>query len=219
MKCKDSFSRSLQGGGAKSGKRSNYNSVIISLNMNKNNECYQQTTAPLKVFIYIYTASACAFLVLLAMDMVGIGRTALKSIPVSTLIVLMLRDMRGYARICLIGALLCSVCGDILLDLPYAHFFIFGLVAFLVGHVFYAVLFFRFAKSPDRFGITMMAALVIFAVMMVWIFRGIARPIRSRGALYCGDYHNEYRRTPGSRREPPAFLGRPPFIASDVVLA
>ena len=173
-----------------------------------------QTTARLQVFIFIYTAAASAFLVLLALDMAGIGRTALKAIPVITLMVLVFRDMRGYARICLVGALLCSVCGDILLDLPYATIFIFGLVAFLVGHLFYAALFFRFAKRPDGFGKVMVAALVFFALMMIWIFRGITPALYAPGGvLHCGDCRNEYRRTLDSRQKPPAFLGRPSFYS------
>jgi uncharacterized membrane protein YhhN len=78
-------------------------------------------------FTFIYVAAASAFLVLLAMDRVGIVRTVLKAIPVSTLLVLVLRDIRGFAGICLAGALIGSVCGDVLLDLPYANVFIFGL--------------------------------------------------------------------------------------------
>lgn len=135
-------------------------------------------------FIFIYVAAASAFLMLMATDMVGIGRTVLKAIPVSTLLVLVLRDMRGFVRICLVGALFGSVCGDILLDLPYANIFIFGLVAFLVGHLFYTVLFFRYAKIPDGFGKVVMAGLVFFAGVMIWIFRGIAPALYGPVALY-----------------------------------
>ena len=171
-------------------------------------------------FIFIYVAAASAFLVLMAMDMVGIGRTVLKAIPVNTLMVLVLRDMRGFARICLTGALLGSVCGDILLDLSYANIFIFGLVAFLVAHLFYTVLFFRYAKSPDRFGKVTIAGLVLFSGVMIWIFRGIAPALygpvvfyilvivtMSIGALL----------VPGETRL--LFWGTIMFIASDVVLA
>ena len=137
-----------------------------------------------KIFILIYFAAASTFLMLMAMDMVGIGRTILKAVPVSTLLVLVLRDMRGFVRICLTGALLGSVCGDILLDLSYANIFIFGLVAFLVGHLFYTVLFFRYAKSPDGFGKVMMAGLVLFAGVMIWIFRGINPALYGPVVLY-----------------------------------
>jgi uncharacterized membrane protein YhhN len=134
--------------------------------------------------IFIYGGAASAFLVLMAMDMAGIGRTVLKAIPVSSLLVLVLRDMRGFVRICLGGALLCSVCGDILLDQPYANGFLFGLVAFLMGHLFYTVLFFRHAKRPEGPGKAMIAGLVIFAGVMIWLFRGIAPTLYGPVVLY-----------------------------------
>ena len=171
-------------------------------------------------FTFIYVAAALAFLVVMAMDMVGIGRTVLKAIPVSTLMVLVLRDMRGLARICLTGALLGSVCGDILLDLPYANLFIFGLVAFLVGHLFYTVLFFWYAKSPDGFAKVMMAGLVLFAGVMIWIFRGIAPALYGPVVLYIVVIITM---SIGALLVPAEnhllFWGALLFIASDVVLA
>jgi uncharacterized membrane protein YhhN len=171
-------------------------------------------------FTFIYVAAASAFLVVMAMDMVGIGRTVLKAIPVSTLMVLVLRDMRGFARICLTGALLGSVCGDILLDLPYANLFIFGLVAFLVAHLFYTVLFFWYAKSPDGFAKVMMAGLVLFAGVMVWIFRGIAPALYGPVVLYIVviiTMSIGALLVPAENRL--LFWGALLFIASDVVLA
>jgi uncharacterized membrane protein YhhN len=156
----------------------------------------------------------------MAMDMVGIGRTVLKAIPVSTLMVLVLRDMRGFVRICLTGALLGSVCGDILLDLPDAKVFIFGLVAFLVAHLFYTVLFFRYAKSPDGIGKVMMAGLVLFAGAMIWIFRGIAPALYGPVVLYIlviVTMSIGALLVPAENRL--LFWGALLFIASDVVLA
>jgi uncharacterized membrane protein YhhN len=171
-------------------------------------------------FTFIYVAAASAFLILLAMDRVGIVRTVLKAIPVSTLLVLVLRDMRGFARTCLAGALIGSVCGDVLLDLPYASVFIFGLVAFLVGHLFYTVLFFRHAKSPEGLGKATVVGLVIFAGVMVWIFRGTAPALFGPVVLYIvvivtmsiGAFL-----VPAENRL--LFMGALLFIASDVVLA
>jgi uncharacterized membrane protein YhhN len=168
----------------------------------------------------MYVAAASAFLVLMAMDMVGIGRTVLKAIPVSTLMVLVLRDMRGFARICLTGALLGSVCGDILLDLPYANLFIFGLVAFLVAHLFYTVLFFRYAKSPDGFDKVMMLGLVLLAGVMIWIFRGIPPALYGPVVLYIVviiTMSIGALLVPADNRL--LFWGALLFIASDVVLA
>jgi len=177
-------------------------------------------TKQFRGFIFIYVIAASAFLVLMAMDMGGIGRTVLKAIPVSTLLVLVLRDMRGFARICLTGALFGSVCGDILLDLPYANVFIFGLVAFLAGHLFYTVLFFRHAKSPDGFDKLIIAGLVIFSGVMIWIFRGIAPALYGPVVLYIVvivTMSIGALLVPSKKRL--LFSGALLFIASDVVLA
>lgn len=176
--------------------------------------------AQFRGFIFIYVAAALTFLVILAMDKAGIGRTVLKAIPVSTLMVLVFRELRGFPRICLTGALLGSVCGDILLDLPYANLFIFGLVAFLLAHLCYTVLFFRYAKGPDRFATVMIVGLILFAGVMIWAFRDIDPKlfgpvvlyivviiIMSIGALL----------VPAGTRL--LFWGALLFIASDVVLA
>ena len=141
-------------------------------------------TPQFRGFTLMYVAAASAFLVLMAMDTDTTGRTVLKAVPVSTLMVSVLRDMRGFARICLTGALLGSLCGDILLDLPYANLFIFGLVAFLVAHLFYTVLFLRYAKSPDGFDKVMMSGLVLLAGVMVWTFRGIPPALFGPVGLY-----------------------------------
>jgi uncharacterized membrane protein YhhN len=168
----------------------------------------------------VYLASAVAFLVLVVLGVAGIGRTLLKAVPVATLTVLVLRDMRGFPRICLAGAMLGSLCGDILLDLPVEDLFVFGLAAFLIAHLFYIVLFFRHAKNPSGFEKGMMAGLVFFAGAMIWLFRGINPALygpvvayivviiaMSIGALL----------VPGRNRL--LFCGALLFVGSDLVLA
>lgn len=130
-------------------------------------------TTQTRWFVLVFVAAAIAFLVLLAIDVAGIGRTVLKAIPVGTLMVLVLRDMRGFVRLCLAGAMLGSLFGDILLDLPSQSLFIYGLLAFLIAHLFYNVLFFRHAKSPDGDEKVIMTGLVFFAAVMIWLFRSI----------------------------------------------
>lgn len=174
----------------------------------------------LQGFTIIYIAAAAAFLVLLAMGWAGLGRTFLKAIPVSALMGLVLRDTGGFPRICLTGALFGSLCGDILLDLPYANLFIFGLVAFLLAHLFYTVLFFRYAKSPDGFSKGIMAGLVLFAGLMIWIFRGIPPALYGPVVLYIGviiTMSIGALLVPAENRY--LLWGALLFIASDVVLA
>lgn len=171
-------------------------------------------------FILVFVAAAATFLVLLAMEVVGIGRTILKAIPVGTLIILVLRDLRGFPRVCLAGALLGSIGGDVLLDLPWKGLFIYGLLAFLIAHLFYIVLFFRFAGRPGRSEKVMVGVLVLFAVGMIWLFRSVPPALygpvvayivviisMSIGALL----------VPAKNRL--LFWGALLFIASDLVLA
>lgn len=171
-------------------------------------------------FTIIYVAAASIFLVVMAMGWVGIGRTILKAIPVSTLMILVLRVTGGFPRICLTGALFGSLSGDILLDLPNPNLFIFGLVAFLVAHLFYNLLFFRYGKSPDGFGKVMIAGLVLFAGLMIWIFRGIPPSLYGPVVLYIVVIITM---SIGALLVPAGnrllFWGALLFIASDVVLA
>ncbi len=171
-------------------------------------------------FTFVYVAAGAAFLLLIVLDRGGIGRTVLKAIPVSTLIVLVLRDIRGFPVILLTGALLGSVCGDVLLDLPGAGFFIYGLAAFLAAHVFYSVLFFRYAKRPSGSDMAVIAGLIIFAGLMVWIFRGVDPNLFGPVAAYIVVIVTM---SIGALLVPAAnrllFWGALLFIASDLVLA
>ena len=171
-------------------------------------------------YCLVFVLGALAFLVMLAWDVTGITRTITKAIPVSTLLVLVIRDLRGFARICLAGALLGSVSGDILLDLPHDFLFVYGLAAFLMGHLFYTVLFFRSAGRPGRSEGIVLGGLAVFAGAMMWLFSDIDPALygpvvlyiivivaMSMGALL----------VPADSRL--LFYGAFLFIASDVVLA
>lgn len=173
-----------------------------------------------KSFLVIYATAAAAFLILLIMDISGIGRTILKAIPVSTLFVWVFREVRDFPKIGLCGALIASVSGDILLDLSYAGIFIFGLVSFLVAHIFYSVLFFRYAKRPDGAEKVMIAVLVLLAGVMIWIFHGISPALYGPVVLYILVIITM---SIGALLVPAGnrllFVGALMFIASDIVLA
>lgn len=53
-------------------------------------------------------------------------------------------SMTGIGRILLVSAVLFSACGDILLALPLANGFLYGLGAFLIAHLFYLANFSRY---------------------------------------------------------------------------
>ena len=171
-------------------------------------------------YTLVFTAAAVVFMVLLAMDITGPFRTLFKAIPVSTLLVLVIYQMSGFARICLTGALLGSVCGDVLLDQSGQNLFVFGLAAFLAGHIFYTLLFLRNAARPDNTEKLVIAGLICFAGVLMWLFSDIAPElygpvvayiavivIMSIGALLV------------PAPDPLLFWGALVFIASDLVLA
>ncbi|MCJ8499929.1 lysoplasmalogenase [Desulfatitalea alkaliphila] len=174
----------------------------------------------LKGYTLIFVAAGLVFLVLLALGVPGIGRSLLKAVPVSTLAVLVLREMSGLPRVALAGALIGSACGDFLLDLPGEDFFVFGLAAFLTGHLFYTGLFFRYASRPDGAGLAVIAGLVVFAGFMMWLFRGIEPGLYPPVVLYIAVIVamsiGAYLVPAGSRL---LFWGALLFILSDVVLA
>lgn len=81
---------------------------------------------------------------------------------------------RGQFDLILLGALLASLVGDVLLMQSDAYF-IPGLVAFLVAHGFYIAL---FLQDSPRFpsGRALLATLGVGAAMLVWLWGGLTDP-------------------------------------------
>jgi uncharacterized membrane protein YhhN len=173
-----------------------------------------------KGYTLIFLLGAAIFMIMLAADITCIGRTMAKAVPVSTLLVLVILNMKGFARIFLAGALIGSVTGDILLDLPHDTFFIFGLGAFLAGHVFYTIGFYRYARRPDRSEAVTTAALIVFAGAMIWLFSGIDPELYGPVVIYIIVI---VAMSIGALLVPAPdrflFYGAALFIASDLVLA
>ncbi|MFP3981859.1 MAG: lysoplasmalogenase [Desulfobacterales bacterium] len=172
------------------------------------------------VYTLVFAAAAIVFMVLLAMDITGIVRTVFKAVPVSTLLVMVISEMNGFSRICLAGALFGSVCGDVLLDLPGQNVFVFGLAAFLAGHLFYTVLFFRNAARPGETEKVVIAGLIFFAGVLMWLFSDIAPELHGPVVAYIAVI---VIMSIGALLVPAPdrllFSGALVFIASDLVLA
>jgi uncharacterized membrane protein YhhN len=62
----------------------------------------------------------------------------LKASPIFLLAAVIIKCLSLPAKWLLVGAILCSACGDILLALSIEHSFILGLSAFAFAHIFYA---------------------------------------------------------------------------------
>jgi uncharacterized membrane protein YhhN len=74
----------------------------------------------------------------------------------------------GYFYMLLIGLIFC-LGGDIFLALPRERMFLFGLISFLLGHVFYAVCFFYAADLTPWTWIGVGVGLVISGGVFLWL--------------------------------------------------
>ncbi|MBI9104933.1 MAG: lysoplasmalogenase [Spirochaetales bacterium] len=124
-------------------------------------------------FLYIlYGIAALSFLVLIIPFHPYPFSFLLKAIPVSCLIILSLRNTESRVRVLLFFALLFSVGGDIVLDIDRTRFFIFGLIFFLISHVFYMTLFMRQARFSKK-KLLPVGFVLIYTIILSIILRNI----------------------------------------------
>jgi uncharacterized membrane protein YhhN len=76
--------------------------------------------------------------------------------------------MAAFYRLILAGMLLCLV-GDIFLALPQRRMFLYGLICFLLGHLFYIFGFFSVARTNQWTWIGLVTMLVISLRVYVWL--------------------------------------------------
>ena len=74
----------------------------------------------------------------------------------------------GYYYLLLIGLIFC-LGGDVFLALPQERMFLFGLVSFLLGHVFYVICFFYVADLNQWTLIGTIISLIISGVVFIWL--------------------------------------------------
>lgn len=99
--------------------------------------------------------------------------TVIKGLAVSTLAPLVWHWLKGTAGLLLSVALAFSSLGDIFLALPNRNFFVYGLLSFLVAHLFFIALWRRNWPKPLRithlkWGVLALLAVYVL-VMMAWI--------------------------------------------------
>jgi len=99
------------------------------------------------------------------------ARLAVKSLLSSLFIftaVVQFHPIPLYYRFLLIGMIFC-LGGDVFLSLPAPKMFLFGLVSFLLGHVFYAAAFFYSAGFNQWAGIGLVISALVGAGVFLWL--------------------------------------------------
>ena len=96
----------------------------------------------------------------------------IKGIPVASLLIFTLIVKRGPVRAYLASGLFFSLAGDILFDLDYPRFFIFGLGCFLLAHLFYIVLFLRNLRFYRK-SLLIIATVIVYGLTMAWLLRNM----------------------------------------------
>jgi uncharacterized membrane protein YhhN len=76
--------------------------------------------------------------------------------------------IQPYTVLIIIGLLFC-LGGDVFLALPQERMFLFGLVSFLVGHVFYIIGFFWIADASQMTLMGAVVTLVLGGVIYIWL--------------------------------------------------
>lgn len=84
----------------------------------------------------------------------------------------------------ILGALLLSLLGDVLLLSQRSRAFLAGLVAFLLAHLLYAVAFLRLGVSPEATGAAAVAALLVAIGVLRWLWPSLGPAWRAPVATY-----------------------------------
>lgn len=104
------------------------------------------------------------------------GSVVIKALSIAALAVLAFRVLKTLDGLILSIALVFSAIGDVMLGLHREDLFVFGLLAFLLAHVFYIGLFARNLPQPLRINseqkIILVGILIFSAAMTAWLWTG-----------------------------------------------
>jgi alkenylglycerophosphocholine/alkenylglycerophosphoethanolamine hydrolase len=105
------------------------------------------------------------------------GSVMIKALSIAPLAVLAFRVLKTLDGFMLSMALVFSAIGDVMLGLHREDFFIFGLLSFLVAHLFYTGLFARNFRRPLRTDVEqkmiIVCLLTFSAAMTMWLWSGL----------------------------------------------
>jgi uncharacterized membrane protein YhhN len=123
------------------------------------------------LLIVVFAAGLLVGLLYCEKKEVQTARLAVKSLLSSLFIfaaVVQFHPIPPYYRFLLIGMIFC-LGGDVFLALPGKKMFLFGLVSFLVGHVFYAAAFYNTAGFNPWTGIGLAISALAGAGVFLWL--------------------------------------------------
>lgn len=123
------------------------------------------------LLLIFFLATAVIYIALSETGLQGPWMAGLKILPIATLAVLASSRLDGLTRTLALVALAFSALGDVFLDLDFPNQFVFGLGAFLLAQLTYAVNFLRYADFRNRRSLlrgvpVVIGALVLAAVML-----------------------------------------------------
>jgi uncharacterized membrane protein YhhN len=124
-------------------------------------------TAVQKTWLYIFTAFAVLFVVLLQFEPYP-GNFIIKAIPATSLAILTFIAVSSSRGKLLFTALLFCAAADIALEVAAGQYFVIGLGLFLVAHIFFIITFtrdFKFQMSK----LPVVVLFIVYSVMMAFI--------------------------------------------------
>ncbi|MCA0899941.1 MULTISPECIES: lysoplasmalogenase [Microbulbifer] len=124
------------------------------------------TTAYKPAPLAVFAVSALAYIALRAAGIEALWMAALKIVPIATLFWIAATSLAGLTRTLTLIALAFSATGDVLLAVPFANHFVFGLGAFLLAQLTYAGNFLRAAQLGSRRFMLRGVALVLAALLL-----------------------------------------------------
>ena len=126
----------------------------------------QPATPSRHVPIILFALGALVYLALDAAGTEALWMAALKIVPIGALFWLAATGLAGVTRALTLTALVFSATGDVLLAIPFANHFVFGLGAFLLAQLTYAGNFLRHSQVGGRRFALRGTAIVIAALLL-----------------------------------------------------
>lgn len=157
-------------------------SAVLSLTLRREFHAFDK--------LLIVISALCSLLYLATVDYQPYpGSVIIKALSIAPIALLAFRVLKTLDGLILAIVFIFSCTGDVLLGLHRADLFLYGLIAFLIAHLFYIWLFTRNSHAPVR--VTTRQQLLIFlllvygAAMAAWLWPGLGE-MRIPALIYMG---------------------------------